>query len=602
MNLLSAQNISKSFASKKLFQKISFGIDDNEKIGLIGPNGAGKSTLLKIIAKKITPDDGLITFSNDLRLGYLDQMPQFSPTETIYEALMSAALDEYDGLEIAKAYELIAKLTLDTHPEKEFAQVSQLSGGLQKRVALARELMKSPNLLLLDEPTNHLDIQSILWLENFIQEQKNISFLIITHDRAFLQNTCNAIFDLDPKNPDGLFKSRGSYSQYLENKTILLDGLMRLEEKKRNTMNIEKAWLARGPQARLTKQKARINRAESLIEEVKDIENRNQNRKIDFNFGQTASTPKKLCELKNIGKTFSDEKNYLFRHLDGFIRPGSRIGILGRNGSGKSTLIKTILGQIAPTEGEVFLNPDINVYHFEQKKSELNLNTTVLKNICDEGDYVHFHGKPVFARSYLSRFHFTPQQMDMPASHLSGGEQSRLLIAKIMLTPAHFLILDEPTNDLDVETLDVLSECLSEFEGAIILVSHDRYFLDQNTSELWAITENENAEIIKFADYYQWEEWFKTNKFNSEDNKNLKAEVKETKPKKLSFNEQFELNGIEEKIAKLEADLKNLQQEISSPEVQTNYQRLNELTLAISKLEKEIPLQYERWQHLESRK
>lgn len=617
MNLISAYQISKAFASKQLFKKISFAIESEQKIGLIGPNGAGKSTLLSILARQQEPDDGKLSFSNSLRLGYLTQKPVFTAGETIYDSLMSVVEDSYDGETIALAYELIQKLSLDVLPEKEFAPIQNLSGGWQKRVALARELMKKPNLLLLDEPTNHLDIHSILWLEEFIQSKKDIAFLIITHDRAFLQNTCDMIFDLDPRNPDGLIKSKGSYLEFLDTKTQLLDGQKRLEEKRRNTMLIEKDWLARGPQARLTKQKARINRAHELINEVDQLENKNLQRKVEFDFGQNQKSPQKLIALENISKTFGERT--LFSDLTLTIRPKMRLGLLGRNGCGKSTLIKILMGEETPTTGTVFINPDIQICYFEQGKQTLNKDQSVLKAICPEGDYVHFHGQPVFARSYLSRFYFTPQQMDMPVSQLSGGEQSRLLIARLMLIPAHVLILDEPTNDLDVETLDVLSDCLKDFEGALILVSHDRFFLDQNSNMIWAFTENEKGEMIQFADYNQWQDWYDQSKLtprqnsnsnlsaNSSSNSNTAASEKpiqkvEAKSlKKLSYKEIRELDEMEALIATKESRLQQAQSETMLPENSSQFQKLSELTLEISNLESEIQKLYARWQELESR-
>jgi ATP-binding cassette subfamily F protein uup len=602
MTLISAHQITKTFSTKTLFRKISFAIDDGQRIGLIGPNGAGKSTLLSILSKKMDPDEGKISFSNSLRLGYLVQKPSFTETETIYEALMSQTEDEYDGDTIALCYELITKLDLDIQPEKEFALVSTLSGGWQKRVALARELMKKPNLVLLDEPTNHLDVHSILWLEEFIQKQNEIAFLIITHDRAFLQNTCTVIFDLDPRNPDGLIKSYGDYLQFLETKSMLMDGQLRLEEKKRNTMMIEKNWLARGPKARLTKQKARINRAHDLIDEVGQIENRNFVKKVDFDFGKNQNSPKKLIEFIDAGKSFG-ERN-LFSKLNGIIRPKSRIGLLGKNGCGKSTLIKVFMGQEPPTSGVAFLNPDIQVCYFEQGKETLNVNTTVMQVVCPEGDYVHLHGTPVFARSYLSRFSFTNQQMDMPVSQLSGGEQSRLLIAKLMLNPAHVLILDEPTNDLDVETLDVLTDCLADFEGAIILVSHDRYFLDQNSNEIWAFTEDNSGDIVKFADYNQWYDWYDElkNKKTSTAQKTNSVDSKKLTPTKMSYKEIRELETIESDIAGKEAELKKMQADLLSPELSSNFKKLAELSESASVLESEIQKMYARWQDLEARK
>lgn len=607
MTLISAHQLTKTFSTKTLFRKISFAIDDGQRIGLIGPNGAGKSTLLSILSKKMQPDDGKISFSNSLRLGHLVQQPHFTDEETIYEALMSQADDEYDGETIALCYELITKLDLDIQPDKEFAKVSTLSGGWRKRVALARELMKKPNLMLLDEPTNHLDVHSILWLEEFIQKQNQVAFLIITHDRAFLQNTCNVIFDLDPRNPDGLIKSYGDYIQFLETKSMLMDGQLRLEEKKRNTMLIEKDWLARGPQARLTKQKARINRAHDLIDEVDQIENRNFVRKVNFDFGKNQSSPKKLVEFIDASKSYGTTN--LFAKLNGTIRPKSRIGLLGKNGCGKSTLIKVLMNQESPTSGTAFLNPDIQVCYFEQGKETLNKETTVMKVVCPEGDYVHLHGTPVYARSYLSRFSFTNQQMDMPVSQLSGGEQSRLLIAKLMLNPAHVLILDEPTNDLDVETLDVLTDCLTDFEGAIILVSHDRYFLDQNSNEIWAFTEDNSGDIVKFADYNQWHDWYtnlnlSSKKSNSAAAANSDKEQKNTDStgKKLSYKEIRELETIESDLAAKEVSLKKMQAELVSPEFSSNFKKLSEISTGVAGLEIEIQKMYARWQELEARK
>ncbi len=614
MNLISAYQISKSYASKNLFKNISFAIDDKQRIGLIGPNGAGKTTLMNILAKRIEADSGKISFSNGLRLGWLEQKPKFNGDETIYDSLMSSVEDAYEGNDIALCYQLIAQFNLDLEGDKEFRKVSSLSGGWQKKVALARELMKRPNLLLLDEPTNHLDIESILWLEELIQKQNELSFVIVTHDRAFLQNTCNVIFDLDRKNPDGLIKSFGSYMQFLETKSMIMDSQMRLEEKKRNTMLIEKDWLARGPQARLTKQKARIERAHQLIDQVDKLETQNQNRKLDFDFGKQESSPKKLIELEGVSKNFGERM--LVSKLNAMIRPKTRIGLLGRNGCGKSTLIKILMGKEPASSGKVFVNQDIQICYFEQGKETLNSNVSLFKTICPDGDYVHLHGTPVFAKSYLSRFHFSPQQMDLPVAQLSGGEQSRLLIAKLMLNPAHVLILDEPTNDLDIETLDVLTDCLSDFEGALILVSHDRFFLDQNANELWAFTENEEGEIIKFSDYNQWQNWFdetgkKINRLGaggsgtssemppvSEKNNTVKDP---TKAKKLSSKEQKEFETIESRILEKETVLGEWQKQLMDPAIASDFKKINEVSAQVGKMETEIKELYARWQFLEQK-
>lgn len=592
--LISAYQLSKSFASKTLFQNIAFAIESSEHIGLIGPNGAGKSTLLSLIAKLQEPDLGQISFANNLTIGYLTQKPTLNLSESIYDSLVNMTDDIYDANTIQLAFELISKMQLDSFPEGAEKKIGELSGGWQKKVALAQQLMKKPNLLLLDEPTNHLDLESIIWLEDFLQKATDIALLIVTHDRKFLQNTCQIIFDLDPQLPNGLLRTNGTYSAHLESKMMLLDGQKRLEDKRRNTMMREKEWLARGPQARLTKQKARIDRAYDIIDEVKNLETKNAKKNLDLDFGNTSKSPKKLIEADQISKSYGDK--ILFHNFSTLIRPLHRYGLIGPNGSGKSTLLKCLIGRIATDSGHVFVNEDIEISYFEQGKDQLDLTKSVLKVICPEGDYVHFQDQPVFARSYLSRFYFKSQQMDMPASQLSGGELSRLILAKLMLKQAHILILDEPTNDLDVETLEALSDCLSEFKGAVVLVSHDRYFMDQNCDVIWSFDQLTNS-ILTFADTNQWEDWFKLNKKNLKNNATKAAKTSNLRVG-LSYKEKLEFETIESVIAQKEEALKALQNELNTPEVQYDFSKLSTLTQKISSAEAQLDQLFARWEEL----
>lgn len=592
--LISAYQLSKSFASKTLFQNIAFAIESSEHIGLIGPNGAGKSTLLSLIAKLQESDLGQISFANNLTIGYLTQKPTLNLSESIYDSLVNMTDDIYDANTIQLAFELISKMQLDSFPEGAEKKIGELSGGWQKKVALAQQLMKKPNLLLLDEPTNHLDLESIIWLEDFLQKATDIALLIVTHDRKFLQNTCQIIFDLDPQLPNGLLRTNGTYSAHLESKMMLLDGQKRLEDKRRNTMMREKEWLARGPQARLTKQKARIDRAYDIIDEVKNLETKNAKKNLDLDFGNTSKSPKKLIEADQISKSYGDK--ILFHNFSTLIRPLHRYGLIGPNGSGKSTLLKCLIGRIATDSGHVFVNEDIEISYFEQGKDQLDLTKSVLKVICPEGDYVHFQDQPVFARSYLSRFYFKSQQMDMPASQLSGGELSRLILAKLMLKQAHILILDEPTNDLDVETLEALSDCLSEFKGAVVLVSHDRYFMDQNCDVIWSFDQLTNS-ILTFADTNQWEDWFKLNKKNLKNNATKAAKTSNLRVG-LSYKEKLEFETIESVIAQKEEALKALQNELNTPEVQYDFSKLSTLTQKISSAEAELDQLFARWEEL----
>ena len=602
--LVSAYQLSKSFASKTLFQNISFAIETGEHIGLIGPNGAGKSTLLSLLSKQQSADSGQISFSNQLRLAYLKQKPEFTLEETIFEALLSAVDDPYDGDNMQLTFELISKLELDQFPDGTDKKVSELSGGWQKKVALARELMKRPNLLLLDEPTNHLDLESILWLEDFLNKNLEIALLIVTHDRRFLQNTCKVIFDLDPKLPQGLLRTNGSYAQHLENKMQLLDAQKKLEEKKRNTMSIEKDWLARGPQARLTKQKARIERAYDLIDEVGKLTNQNRQTNLNIDFGQTEKGPKKLMAAEKAQKSFQD--HLLFKNFTATIRPGHRYGLIGPNGCGKSTLLKCLMGTEPVDEGMMFVNDDIDVSYFEQGKDHIDPKIPVLKAICPEGDYVHLQGQPVFARSYLSRFNFRTQQMDMPVGQLSGGELSRLILAKLMLKTSHVLILDEPTNDLDVETLETLSDCLKDYNGAVILVSHDRYFMDQNCDVIWAFDTNQH-EILTFADTFQWEDWYQATQkkiiqaagqSSGLNSKNSSDKSSEPKKKGLSNKEKIEFDQMEANIAQAEKKLSSLQSDLVKPETQSQFAELAKITTEIAETEKKIEALFKRWEEL----
>ncbi|MEY4615951.1 MAG: hypothetical protein RJB66_911 [Pseudomonadota bacterium] len=603
--LVSAFQLSKSFGAQTLFTKISFSVDDGQRVALIGPNGAGKSTLLKIIAKIVAPDQGQISSSQGLRLGYLEQNPHFNSTETIYDALLNATDDPDEPDNIALAWELIAKFGFNEAGFEYDHKVSELSGGWQKKVALAREMAKRPNLLLLDEPTNHLDIESILWLEEWLERQNQLAVLMITHDRLFLQNTCDRIFDLDRKNPEGLIKFEGSYADFLAVKESLLSAQARLEDSRKNVLRQETAWLRRGAKARQTKQKARIERAHDLADEVALLQDRRRDRIAKFDFGNVGRSPKKLIEAQKITKQYGEKT--LFHDFDFILPAKARVGIIGTNGCGKSTLIRTLLGQTKPDSGTVKLTDGVKFSFFEQKKESLELKLSVLKNLCPDGDYVHLHGQPVFARSYLSRFHFRAEQMDLPVERLSGGEQSRLLLAKMMLQTEQVLVLDEPTNDLDVDTLDTLQEALDEFPGAIILVTHDRYFMDQVATELLAF--DNSGGIHRFADYFQWEDWRKNLaepsamvKPGTPINAQNRSESEKSVPKKkLTYKEQLELDAMENTIQKAEDELQALQTKLQDSQITTQYDKLAEATEAIGCQQEKIDALYKRWEELNDR-
>lgn len=601
MLLISTYKLEKSFAGKVLFKNVSLGIEEGERVGLVGPNGAGKSTLLKILAAHMEADSGDVTTKKGLRLGFLEQTPQFKPQQTILEAVLSKCADPHESL--PSAYEWMARLELSQFGESFL--VEELSGGWRKRVALARELILGPELLMLDEPTNHLDVSSILWLEEFL-ERAPFATLIITHDRLFLQRTTNKIFDLDPKNPNYLLSVKGGYLEYLEAKDQLLQAQEQREVVLKNTLRRETEWLRRGAKARQTKQKARIERAGDLKEDVEDLSSKNAARKVKIEFKETERNPQKLIEVDHVTKAYNGR--VLFQDFSYLVTPKTRLALLGDNGSGKSTLIRILLGEEAPDTGRVVRADKLKVAYFEQNRETLKPQESVLKNICPEGDYVHYQGQYVFARSYLERFLFNRQQMDLPVEKLSGGEQSRLRLAQLMLNEAQVLILDEPTNDLDVATLTVLEESLKEFNGAVILVTHDRYFMDQVASQIMAFHKNQDGttSLESFAGYLQWEEWFEEQKElqvqQLKKEQEAKREVKTSaKPVKLSYKEKFELENMEATILGLEEQLESLQAESHKPEVVSQASRVQELFTQISDLQGKLEALYARWAELEKK-
>ncbi|MDR3606190.1 MAG: ABC-F family ATP-binding cassette domain-containing protein [Oligoflexia bacterium] len=603
--LVSAHELRKAYAARPLFDEITFSIESGEKIGLIGPNGAGKSTLLRILAGQIQPDEGTLSFRRGARVGYLEQVPSFTPgatiLSTIIEAIPKGAV-EHDWEAQSRALEAMSKLSLDSelglHAE---TLVDTLSGGVKKRVALARELVKEPDLLLLDEPTNHLDVESILWLEDFI-ESAPFAVMTITHDRAFLQNIANRILELDRRNENGLLSVQGSYADYLDIKSGNMAAQERREVILKNTLRRETEWLRQGAKARTTKQQARIKRAGDLKETVEDVASRNQVRSARIDFQSAERNPKKLLEAKKVSKSLGGRT--LFKDFDLLLTPGTRVGLLGRNGAGKSSLIRVLLGIDPPDSGEVFRSDNLSVAYFEQNRESLDPKVTLSKTICPVGDYVDFRGGRVHVKSYLDRFLFSSGQMEMAVGKLSGGEQSRILIAKLMLNEANLLVLDEPTNDLDMATLSVLEECLTDFKGAVLLVSHDRYFLDQVSTKIVAY-----PGLHSFVGIDQWETWRKEAGRTSATPRNgvtsgktppAESVARASGKRKLSYKEQRELDSMESTIQEVESKLNALTTESERPENASNATQLAKITAEMSALQSEIERLYMRWSELSS--
>ena len=594
--LINVHNLGKSFSQRTLFSGVEFGIESGDRIGLIGPNGAGKSTLLKILAGQTEPDAGTVSPRRGLRIGFLEQVPHFVQEQTIEEAVFQGLTDQHDWQEISLAQEIMAKLSL----RDGSLPVSQLSGGWKKRVALARELARRPDLLLMDEPTNHLDVESILWLEEFLAAA-NFATLTITHDRLFLQRVANRILDLDRRNAGGLLSVKGEYATYLEIKQELMSAQENQETKLRNTLRRETEWLRRGAKARLTKQQARIDKAAELKQNVEELAQRNRMQTVRMDLVGVEKNPKKLIEIKGVSKSYDGK--LIIPPTDLLITPQTRLGLLGPNGCGKSTLIRLLLGTEAPDKGSVFLSEHLQVAYFEQNRESLDQNISLQKNLLPMGDYVDFAGQKVHVKGYLNRFLFSYDQMDLPTHRLSGGEQNRLLLARLMLKPANVLVLDEPTNDLDMETLDVLAEVLADFKGAVVLVTHDRYFLDQVVNKILAfgVDQKGQKQIVPMVGLEQWEVWHAGQprlENNPKDDK-TPLESNSTKKKKLTYKDQREWDNMGATIQSAEDKLADLELESSKPENLANPQRLMELSKEMASVQQEIERLYSRWAELE---
>lgn len=596
MILAAANGLAKSFAGRTLFENVSFGIESGDRVGLVGPNGAGKSTLLKLLAGIEPPDQGTVARKKGLHLGFLEQTPSFAPGATILSAILEKAADEHESLPAAMA--LMAKLDLNRFGEN-FA-TADLSGGWRRRVALARELLPGPELLMLDEPTNHLDISGILWLEKFLLSAP-FAVLMITHDRLFLQRVATRILDLDPRNPNYLLAAGGGYLGYLEAKEHELAAQQRHERVLKNTLRREKEWLSRGSIARQTKQSARIQSAAELSDEVDRLRDKNQQRRVDLEFGSAAHAPKKLIEAEGLRKAYGD--NVLFENVDLLITPQTRLALLGDNGSGKSTLVRLLLGLEEPDKGTLKRADGLQTAYFEQGRETLDHSKSVLKNICPEGDYVNVHGQYVHVRSYLDRFLFKGNKAEQPVAKLSGGEQARLRLAQLMMRPAQVLVLDEPTNDLDAETLEVLEESLRDFSGAVILVTHDRYFMDAVCNQILAFPppQAQKEGLQKFASYFQWETWF--NSLPAAAKAAAGAAPKREVPAarvKMSYKDKYELENMEPVILKLEEEIAALTEESQNPALLSDHQKLAEIHARLAEKQSQLESKYERWAELEA--
>jgi ATP-binding cassette subfamily F protein uup len=599
--ILNAQNISKRFGATPLFQNIGFAVHDRNQIGLIGPNGAGKSTLLAILAGEQEPDSGEVAFRKRVRIGYIRQISDFASGATvrgIVESALSRAAVPEDDRE-RRLRETLGRAGFGDSGISVSAQAVTLSGGWRKRLAIAEALVADPEVLLLDEPTNHLDIEGIEWLEGLLQSS-SFAFVVVSHDRRFLENTTSEIIELNRIYPDGLLRIKGSYSKFLEDREAWLEQEQRAQDSLRNRVRTEIEWLRRGPKARATKAKARIDSANALIAELQDSEARSRSVSASIAFDATQRQTKRLIEMEDATVTLGHRE--ILRDVSFSLTGGLKLGLVGPNGSGKTTLLRAMTGELALTAGEVRRAPSLRIVYFSQLR-EIDTSLTLRRALAPDSDAVIYQDRVVHVASYATRFLFTGEQLNQPVSRLSGGERARVLIARLMLQPADVLILDEPTNDLDIPTLEILEEALIDFSGALVLVTHDRYLLDRVTNAVLGLDGRGNA--VLFADYLQWEQWRESAPERSPESAreftaahsgpDSTASAASAQKKKLSYLEQREFDAIEARIAAADEHLRHARSRVEDPSVAIDAAALTQALAALDSAQAEHDSVYERW-------
>lgn len=609
--LISAENLGHSFHDNWLFKQQTFGINSGRRIALVGANGAGKSTLLKLLAEKMKPTEGKVVKSKFLSMGYLEQDPLFNPEETIndfifksdneqqqlikeYEMLLENDPENYDQIELItnkltelEAWEYEYKIKnildrLDVHHLDQ--QIKTLSGGQKKRLALAELLISDPELFVLDEPTNHLDIETIEWLESFLTTG-NKTILLVTHDRYFLDNVCNEILEIDQQK---IFPYNGNYSYYLEKRAERESADQARYQKNSNLLKKELEWMRRMPQARSTKSKSRIDA-------FYDLQSRTQNNgpkeQLELSI-KSARQGNKILEIDHLCKSFNDrivinDFNYTFKK-------GDRIGLAGKNGSGKSTLLNLLTGEIQPDSGIITVGETTSIGYYRQSGLKFNDAERVIDTIKNVAEYITMaDGKLLSASQLLTQFLFPPKKQHGYISNLSGGEKKRLQLLMILIKNPNFLILDEPTNDLDTDTLNVLEDFLLNFSGVIMLVSHDRYLIDKLTEQLFIFTQDGHLQIYNgnYTDFRLEETAGKQAIKNNI--KPEKSTFSNTKNNNSHFKQEKELQEVESSIASLEQSIKELNSVLYNSS--TNSENLITTSNTIQLQQKQLDLHLDKW-------
>ena len=581
MNILNIEHISKTFGDKTIFDDVSLGVHQGDKIGVLGVNGTGKSTLLKIIAGQETADEGEEIFGRGIRTAFLPQNPEFPDGAKVLSYVTEGKHDPDGNEPVSEAKTILTKLGICDFDES----VDHLSGGQKKRAALARTLVDPADVLILDEPTNHIDNDMALWLEDYLNRFKGV-LIMVTHDRYFLDRVTNKIAEIDEGK---LYTYDSNYSGFLALKTQREEMELATERKRQSLLRTELEWVKRGPQGRGTKQKARLDRYEQL----KNMEGPREVQNVEMDSVGTR-LGKKTIELHRISKAYGEKE--LIKDFTYILLRDDRLGIIGPNGCGKSTLMKIITGRLAPDTGEVVTGDTVKIGYFAQENEDMEDGIRVIDYIRDVADYIQTPGGKISASQMLERFLFTPSMQYTPLSKLSGGEKRRLYLLKVLMDAPNVLVLDEPTNDLDIATLRILEDYLDSFQGIVLAVSHDRYFLDRIAGRIFAF--EGGGEIKQYEGGYT--DYLRAGKPAEEPKPKEKTDKKSWKQKdtrlKFSYKEQREYETIDEDIERLEEKIISVGQQME--ENASQYTRLAELTEEKSKLEEQLNEKMERWVYL----
>jgi len=599
--IISAHSLSKRYGLHPLFQNISFNVSDGDRVGLIGPNGSGKSTLLEILAGNIRADTGEVALRKRARLAKVAQVSEFAPGVTVRRVIENS-MHEAGVPDVEHASRFAETLGRAGFVDLD-ATASSLSGGWKKRLAVAAAFAQAPDLLLLDEPTNHLDLAGIEWLE-FVLQDAPFACVVVSHDRYFLENVTTIMVELSRSYEDGFLRVEGNYGKFLQAKEDYLHAQQKHHEALENRVHNELEWLRRGPKARTTKSKARIDKAHELIGDLADMNARTRATATKIDFTATNRQTKNLISLENV--SYEVPGRNLFSKLDFNITGGMRVGLVGPNGSGKTTLLRLLRGDLQPSVGKVRKADALRVVYFDQNR-QLDPDLPLKRALALDSDSVIYQDRVIHVAGWAARFLFTGEDLNRPVGRLSGGERARVLIAQLMLQPADVLLLDEPTNDLDIPTLEILEESLLEFRGALVLVTHDRFLLDRVSTLVLGF--DGLGGVGRFADYSQWESWQEENetalsqKNTPKERVSAPAALAAPQPakKRLTYKEDRELSMMEESIAKAEELLAAKLAALHDPAIASDPSRLHAASVELETAQKSVDALYARWAELEAK-